>query len=146
MCIVKGTIPYRKQDHFDCDLREWVWVEGVVTVYYTLKYNQLGQFACDIAPNMKVDEQFIRSTDDYVDIVEPWLAGGLPCRDFVAIEKAHPDKIKFPCSNSITIPAPANDRTKTINIAPGDMIIMPDGNTHTANTTTTYTYTVTASS
>lgn len=105
LLTLKGTITQPKQSHYDPKAGGWVFVEEVTEVQYVLKYNNLGRYGFEFRCSKHFPEHVIKQTEEYIQVVEPWLEGQLDSSDTLRrLYEEYPDRIVVPSAACFNLP------------------------------------------
>ncbi len=104
LCIVRGEFIQKVQSHWDGMQGSWVYKEVVVQIYYTLRYNNIGQHDCLIDSSASLNHKLLRDAPEYIQIIYPWTNGDIDNDKLKDIYMEYPDRVSFPCAGVVNLP------------------------------------------
>ena len=110
LCVVKGEIVRKQQSHYDPYKGEWIYTDNIITVYYTLMYNNIGEYDCEINSSDPINNKLLHVAPEYLQIVKPWCSGDIDNEKLEDIYHDYPDRVSFPNAGVVNLPSlRAND-------------------------------------
>jgi hypothetical protein len=104
MCILKGTVSFIRQTRYDVKAGKWVYEEDVFDIKYILQYNNLGRTNYEIRCLRSVPDKILRNTDEFIQVVEPWVNGELSTERLKDIYADYPERLIMPQAGVVTLP------------------------------------------
>ena len=104
LCVIRGEFTRNVQSHWDCTHGKWVYKDIVITVYYTLRYSNIGQHDCVITSSSSLNHKLLRVAPEYVQIVDPWCEGDIDNERLKNIYTEYPDRVSFPSAGVVNLP------------------------------------------